>query len=233
MPANLPLGKVVEKQMRNWELSRQQRPDVDQQRDERDVEDFVAISRAIAAGGRRVAEALAERLGWPLFDREILQHMAEDNALRERIYDHMDERDTSWVESVLRWLLQGELRKEDYHHRLVETALALARQGHGIFLGRGLDLVLPEHRGLRVRITAPEIMRVRTYAQRKQCSEKEAREKLEFIRRERREFIRHVLRRDPEDEARFDLVVNLRRLSLDDTVELIMVAMRQRGMLVE
>jgi len=229
VPADSDISKLVEKQMRNWEITQQQRLEIEKRGAEKEVEDFVTISRAVGSRGTEVARRLAQRLGWPLFDKEILQHMAGDDQVRARLYEEMDERDTSWLESVLRWLLKGEFRKEDYFHRLSETVLAIARQGPAIFLGRGVDFILPQDRGLRVRFLAPEESRVREYARQNQCDEKVARGRIARIEHERSEFIRRFFGKTKADPLRFDLILNLGRVSQDDAVELIVTALRLRG----
>ncbi len=228
MPADSTVAKLVEKQMRNWEIARQQRLDVEDRRREKEVEDFMTISRAVGSRGTEVAQRLAERLGWPLFDKEILQHMAGDDHVRARLYEKMDERDTGWLESVLRWVLQGEFRKEDYFHRLSEAVLALARQGPAIFLGRGADLILPQKRGLRVRLVAREEDRIREYARQNQCAEDAARAQIARIEHERAEFVRRFFGKAKADPTRFDLLINLGRVSQNDAVELILTALRLR-----
>ncbi len=152
--ARSEVAKIVEKQMRNWELSRAQRVPPQPYAPPCDVCDFVCISRAVGSGGSQVATLLGEQLGWPMFDREILQVMARDDKVRTRLFEHLDERDVGWLEDAVRWLIRGASRPEDYFHRLTETILALARQGRAVFLGRGADLILPRDRGLRVRIIA-------------------------------------------------------------------------------
>ena len=222
-------AKLVEKQMRNWEITRQQRLDVEKEvRHERQVADFITVSRAVGSTGTQVAQQLAERLGWPLFDKEILQHMAGDDHVRARLYEDMDERDTNWLESALRWLLQGEFRTEDYFYRLSETVLALARQGPAIFLGRGVDFVLPPDRGLRVRFLAPETTRISEFARQNQCDERAAQARIEEIERERTEYVRRYFGKVKADPARFDLLINLGRVSQDEAVELVLTALRLR-----
>jgi cytidylate kinase len=229
MPADSTVAKLVEKQMRNWEIARQQRLEHERDRQKRQVADFITISRAVGSAGGQVAQRLAERLGWPLFDKEILQHMAGDDHVRARLYEKMDERDTGWLESVLRWLLQGEFRKEDYFHRLSEAVLALSRQGPAIFLGRGVDLILPQKRGLRVRLVAPEEDRIREYARQNQCAEDAARAQIARIEHERAEFVRRCFGKATADPTRFDLLINLGRFSQADAVELILAALRLRA----
>ena len=230
MSSDSTIAAAVERQMRNWELSRRQGLEAEAARAERDdVADFITISRRVGSTGGLISQMLGKRLGWPVFDREILHHMANDDAVRTRLYEKMDERDTGWIESVLRWLLQGEFRREDYFVRLSETVLALARQGPAIFLGRGVDLILPRERGLRVRLTASEESRVAEYAEQRDLDEKAALAEMKRIETDREAYLRHHFNIDPSDPMRFDVVVNLDRFSTDDVIEMIVAAARLRG----
>jgi len=220
--------------MRNWELLARAQRAADEPRTDkpaRGVFDFVSISREIGSGGFEVAATLGERLGWPVFDKQILQAMAGDDKVRARLYEAMDERDETWLESVMRWLMQGELRRDDYFHRLSETVLALARQSHAVFLGRGTDLILPREAGLRVRIVAPEKQRVQTLARRNGWDAKAAAAELERIGAERTDFIRNHFGKDEADPLRFDLTLNTGRMTPAQAVELIVYVLRRRGVI--
>jgi hypothetical protein len=199
MPPDSEIAKLVERQMRNWEIARQQCPEFEQDPEQKQVEDFVTISRQVASGGYVVAQLLGQRLGWPVFDKEILHHMA------------------------------GDFRKEDYFHRLSEAVLALARQGPAVFLGRGADCILPQDRGLRVRLLAPQEARVREFARRGHCDQKAAQARIAETERERDEFFRNHFNTTRFDLTRFDLLINLGRVSHDHAVELIITALHLRG----
>ncbi|UCD28605.1 MAG: cytidylate kinase family protein, partial [Planctomycetota bacterium] len=95
------LSKVVERQVRNWELARSQKIDNGSARTQ-EVEDFVTIANICGAGGNEVAAMLSEKLNWPLFDRQILSVMAGDDDVRARLYETMDERDLGWIENTFR-----------------------------------------------------------------------------------------------------------------------------------
>ena len=222
------LERLVERQMRNWELARAQRLTVPKEQ-RADVEDFIAISRLVGAGGRELASRLGELLGWPVFDKELLGAMAGDDAMREHIYSSMDERDMSWSEETLRSIVQPEFVKNDYFHRLTQTVLSIARQGHAVFLGRAIDLILPQNRGLRVRLTAPTERRVKAYAAAGGLNDAEALQELTRIDHERAEFVRRHFQIDPVDATRADLTINLERLSVADAVELILLARERLG----
>ena len=115
-PRDAAAARLVERQMRNWELARAQRLSVPAPQ-RKEVEDFIAVSRAVGAGGVEVAARLGEALSWPVFDREILDVMAGDDEMRRQVYASMDERDMSWFEETASSLLQPEVVKNDYFHR--------------------------------------------------------------------------------------------------------------------
>ena len=223
------IAKLVERQMRNWEFARAQRvtPEAESRRPE--VLDFVAISRTAGSGGREVATLLGERLNWPVFDYEILRAMAGNDEVRARLYEKLDERDVSWLESTLRALSRGEFRQEDYFHRLTETILALARRGYSIFLGRGADLILPRDRGLRIRITASLERRTERFALRNNIAAALALAEVERKDQERTEFRRHHFGPNANEVTCHDLAINLDRIRVEEAVELILLALRIRG----
>ena len=221
------VARLVERSMRNWELARAQRQQV-AQADRPAVQDFITISRTVGSGGRQVAARLAQRLDWPLFDKQILQLMAGDDALRERVYSLMDERDWSWFEETARGLALATHSTNDYFNRLTKTVLTLARQGRGVFLGRGADRILPAGQGLRVRIVAPRAQRLAALVDRLAVSAAEAEERLDRITQERDDFIERHFGVDAGDPLRHDLQLNLGRFSVDQAVELIVHAWQGR-----
>lgn len=225
------LAKVVERQMRNWELARQQRPAPQPDHPEAPVAPYVAVSRAIASGGSAVATHLGETLGWPVFDREILQEMAGDNELRRRLYEELDERDVGWLEDALRWVMHGEFRRDDYFYKLGETILALARQGPAVFLGRAADLILPPAQGLSVRVDADKDQRAKELARRHGVSEALALAEVERVDRERAEFRKRHFGAQSNQAAHFDLTLSLSRFDAEQAVAVITAALRVRGLI--
>lgn len=224
------LSSLVEKQMRNWELARAQhlngpRPQM------KAVHDFVSISRRPGSGGVEMASLLGERLSWPVFDRELLHAMAGDDAIRERLYESMDERDLSWLEEMLRSLMPSEFPCNDYFHRLTGTVLSIARKGEAVFLGRAADLILPKRVGLRVRITAPLEYCIQRKASRRNLTPEQARAEIQRIEQERAQFIENHFDVDARDECRHDLIINAERFTPKETLGLIVSALSIRGVL--
>jgi hypothetical protein len=227
MPGGKPrrdsAAKLVERQMRNWELARAQRPSTASPV-RTEVEEFIAISRAVGAGGLEVATGLGEALRWPVFDREILEIMAGDDELRRQIYASMDERDMGWCEETLQVLLRPEFIKNDYFRRLTETVLTLARQGNAVFLGRGADLILPLHIGFRIRLVASLETCAANYAKRHSLLPEDAKKEIARVERERDEFIQRHFQAEPADQTRHDLTLNLDRFTAEQAVDVVLHA---------
>jgi cytidylate kinase len=224
--------KIIERQLRNWEIARSQhRPAVSPPpgRSVDAVAEFVTITNNVGGGGGDIAHLLSERLGWPVFDRDILKEMAGNDDTRTRLYRSMDERDMSWTEETFRALMQEDFCKNDYFHRLIETLLCIARRGPAVFVGRSADLILSKQRGLRVKLFTSLDHRVRQFADRMQLDLNKARSEVERIDNERAAFIRKHFNRDVNDPTRFDLLINLERYAADQAVNLIVAAMRARG----
>lgn len=221
------LSSVVEKQMRSWELSRAQHLDTPDPIP-LGVHDFVAVSRRPGSGGAEIATLLAERLGWPVFDRELMHAMAGDDAVRARLYQSMDERDLGWLEEVLRSLMPSEFPRNDYFHRLTSTVLSIARKGSAVFLGRAVDLILPKAAGLRVRITAPMEACIARKVKHCKLTPDEARKEIQRIEQERAQFIENHFDVTARDECRHDLIINSARFTPLEAVRLIEYAMNLR-----
>ncbi len=237
MPSNKILGpemeRILERQLRQWEISRTQRAAESEADQQKRLWACLSISNAVGAGGSEIAEMLSHRLGWPLFGKSLLQAMAGDDEIRTRIYHSLDERSMGWFEEMLRSLLDKNFSRNDYFRKLNETVLCLAEEGHTIFLGRFTDLILPRDRGLRVKVVASLEYRVANFARHSGVSLEEARESVERIEAERADFIRRHFRVEPCDQARFDLMVNSEWFTTEQAVELILTAMRCRGLIVE
>lgn len=229
MSRNPAMAKVVERQMRNWELGRSQQPTPMSAKAPAPVADFITITNNVGAGGKEIGQLLAKRLDWPVFDRDILKTMAADDECRTHLYSSMDERDLGWFEETFRSFLQCEFRKNDYFHRLTETILCLARQGRAIYVGRAADLILPRSRGFRVKIYASLQYRIEHFAKTNGVDEKEAAKSVDRIDRERAAFIQQRFTIDASDPMRFDLMLNIERFNPEQVVEVILQALPMRG----
>src|SRR5512141_421607 len=147
---------IVDEQARRWQLTRPQRPDEPRR-------PVVTVARQYGARGTDVARHIAEKLELDLFDREIINRIAESSHLSERVVSSLDEKNrellTDWLAAVAD---QSYLSRAEYRYHLTRVVGAIAHQGGAVILGRGSHLILGPGQALRVFVVAPLEMRVHT-----------------------------------------------------------------------
>lgn len=193
------------------------------------IKPYVAISREAGAGGSPVGRIVADILGWQVYDRDILDRVAQRYKLSRPLLDMVDETQTDWAFDILgTWLDPKLISHEKYVIHLGRVILSLACQAPAVYVGRGVQFLFPKDRGVCVRIVASEDYRMRRIAQRESLPLKRARQKMHNLDTGRRAFVSHFFHRDIDDPHLYDLVLNVERLGLEATAECIVAALEQR-----
>lgn len=193
---------------------------------------WVSLSRQAGSGGRLIAEALADRLGWTVLDRELVEGLAHELELDPRHLELMDETRTNWLRDTIFNLLDSRLVLQDSYVTLLGRVMMLAaNKGKVIFVGRGSHLILPRESGLRVRIVAPRPWRVEQMAEREGLGEAAASERVAGLDAARNDFLKRHFRISADEPSSYDLVLDAASLGLDGTVTLIHRAMEIKGLL--
>lgn len=216
------LDELVGRQFRRWEQARRSRH-------AETPRPCVALSRLPGSGAVELGQRLAERLGYAFFGIEIVDHIARRTGLRRELVVGVDEHVRSAID---RYVADG-LRRErftesDYARQLVDTIAALGERGAAVVLGRGSVYILPPERALRVLVVAPREFRVERIARQEGLGAEDAERRVDALDAERREFLTHHFRGDPDDPARFDLCLNTGTLGFDGAVALCAEALRAR-----
>jgi cytidylate kinase len=194
----------------------------------------ITIAREAGTQGTAVAQEVGKRLGWQLYDHELLERIAREMHVRAALLDSLDERRQSWLlESVEAFLAAPEasgwqpfVEESAYVRHLVETVLALGVHGECVIVGRGAAFILPAETTLRVRLVAPPKVRIATLSRNLGLPEKEAARRVRTLDRERVDFLRDHFLKDPTDPNQYDLVLNAGRLPVDAEAALIVEALR-------
>ncbi|MFA7431741.1 MAG: cytidylate kinase-like family protein [Rhodospirillaceae bacterium] len=186
--------------------------------EKRPAKPVIAISRDHGALGRQIATALAKRLDVPVYDREILNKIAERLNTDPQTLKMLDECVARARDMWMVRLFTGiDLSEDAYRNHLINVIFSLARSG-GIILGRGANVVLSTSCALRVRVIAsPEVCTSRVMA-RYGISEAAAREQIEAINHNRSRFVWEMFQHRGSDLTTFDLVVNTDRFDITDEV---------------
>ncbi|MFQ5424305.1 MAG: AAA family ATPase [Phycisphaerae bacterium] len=220
--------RILERRIRNWELARSQRR-AEAPPEERTIHPFIAISRMVGAGGSYVGRAVADELGWSVFDRELLDVMASDDEVRRRVYAIEDEHERSLLEDVLLSIgYHGPGERDDYFHRLARASVAIATREPAVFVGRGVGFILPAASGVTVRIVASVDYCDARYAVRRNLPADHARKERRDKEADRIRYLKKHGRRRFADLSGFDLTVAVDRIGPREAINVITALARSR-----
>ncbi len=186
------------------------------------VASYVTLSREAGAGGSRVAEALGQKLGWEVFDKGVLDQLADRYQLSRPVLEAVDETTMSWAYDIFgTWLDREIISHEKYLTRLNRIFLAAAKKGNAIFVGRGAQFLLPRDHGLAIRLVASESYRIRRLMEDNELPLAKARQLMHQLDRGRREFVRHFFHQDVDNASIYDMVINVERFGVERTADMI------------
>ena len=227
------IAAIADRQMKRWALGLQteQRlaPERALERLPADVRPYVAISRESGAGGGDVGRLVAERLGCECLDNRLLTYMAEHYGLPEGLLNLVDERTSSWLQEIFRlWLDRRSITPDQYLMNLGQLVILAARQGSAVFVGRGIQFLLPRERGLAVRIIAPLEQRLARTMERRSLAREDAARLVRETDEGRTFLIRRHFNADVADPHLYDLLVNLEHVDREMAADLIADAFHRR-----
>jgi len=188
----------------------------------------ICFSREAGSGGITVAKEVGRRLNWPVYDQELLEHLAKDLKVDVSLVQDYDERRGSWlVDCIKAFSATASVSEVTYFRRLVRLLQALGARGECLIVGRGSSFILPRETTLRVRIVASRDDRISYIARDRGINRLEAARFVDTKDRERIKFIKDHLHKDPSDPQNYDLIVNRSRFSVDETAELVIEALQR------
>lgn len=183
----------------------------------------ITISRGSYSGGREVAERLAKKLGFECISREVILAASEQfNIPQLKLLEAVRD-----APSILDRYRFG---KERYVAYVRAALLRHVQRGDLVYHGFAGHFFLQQIPfALSVRIVADPEERIQEVMRREGISAAEARRTLARIDEERSRWSRHLYGIDASDPSLYDMVLNLRSLSIDDAVELIAQSAERPG----
>ncbi len=211
--------ELVSQQVRRSEMARKKEIEAGKP----GLNPVVTISRAMGSGARIIARKLAQDLGWSLWDRELLDAMAEHAEVSKRVVEAFDEHAISEIEVFARTALGDyELAGFLYGKHLAKAVAAVARLGNAIILGRGANFLLRS--ALSVRIDASMERRIENMMSYESLKREEAEAKIRASDKERYDFLVRMFGRERVEQAPYDLTLCMDKFAADDAVEIMKTA---------
>ena len=189
---------------------------------------YLQISRDKGAGGHQVADLVGQKLGWQVFDRQIVDAVSARTQMRQQLVENLDEKTRGGLEDFLRQVLTREIGSTDYMVHLRQVLLTLGQQGDVVIVGRGSEYILPAQFGLRVRMVAPFEVRAERIARADGLTLDAAQALVARVDQERKDFIHGQFQKDAYDPLNYDLVVNTGALTVERTAEIVLAALTQK-----
>lgn len=208
------LENVVEKTIRKWQIEQKKKY-------KNPIRPVITMSRLPGAMGSDLAHKLAADLQIDLYDHEIVEEIAQNANVSQKIVESLDEQDRSVLDDWISSLGEYHMWAYDYLSQLTRVICAIGTHGHSIIIGRGASYILPKDVSLRVLVVAPLEVRVGNVMLKYRASEKDARRNIMRSEAERRAFIRKYFQADLTEPTNYDLVVNTENTGIDIAARII------------
>jgi cytidylate kinase len=203
----------------------------------------ITISRQFGTGEVEFTNKLVDALGYPLFDEELIQQVAEELEVHTGVVRALDERlEPSAIQGALARIAGGRWRRQLPTQRteggvrpeIVRTAVRsvvweIGRRSDAIIVGRGAGVILGDLRGvLKLRLVAPLDDRVRRRVRDLGENVDDVEAEIRRVDGERRQYIRRMFNVDWEDPSLYDLVINTGRTDVDTAVKLSTTLLKEK-----
>ncbi len=196
------------------------------------VKTIVTVGRQYGSGGRYVAKLLAEKLGIPYYDKELMAEVSRDSGICKELLDEHDEKNTR---SFLFSMMSGSPAFGDnssmymdmpLNHRIFlaqfDTIRRLAGEGPCVIVGRCADYVLrDEPHTLNVFIKASKESRIERMIRYYGTDPLKAEEVLKKADKQRAAYYNYYATNNWGDVDNYDLCVDTGTLGIDGAVDMI------------
>ena len=170
----------------------------------------ITLSRKIGVGTLEIADMVAEKLGYNVADRELIEQIASQTNISKKAVAYFDERFPGYVNRTFKYLFgEKAFIDTDYSRHLFSAVVAIAGLEPTIFVGRGAHLILPREGVLAVRCIGSDDYRAKRIADIMRISRAEAKKKLSGIDRDQAAFFKKVFGKKAASPYEFDIVMNL------------------------
>ena len=227
---DIPIDKLTSKQVGLWEVRKKLQQGAKEGEFREPYErGYITISREAGSLGNAVAARLAEKLGWQIFDKEIVEYIATTAHVRKSVIESFDEKKQDEIKTWVQTIIDSDTLSPDrYLGHLMRVIFTIAEHGRAIILGRGANFFLDPQKGLRVKIAAPLELRLIQIMHEMKLTRKEAQRYLAEQDNSRLAYIRRYFHRDADDPLFYDLVINTEFMPLEAVVDAIIAALKTK-----
>lgn len=194
-----------------------------------DKQIIISISREFGTGGHHIAAMIAKDLNISLYDRALLDHIAEEHGLDVKDLEKYDERPK--IPFISRRVNGHSNSPEDaLVHLQSEFLKKKAEEGESfVVVGRCAETALKEYEGLiKVFILGDKEDKLENVKKKFGLNDKEALRKMKRHDLKRKEYHNRHSERKWGDSRGYDLCINDSKLGMNKTVKIIEAYIKER-----
>jgi len=202
----------------------------------------ISISRQYGAGGKPVAEIVAQKLGYTVVDRTLLIEVAKEANISEEWVEKVDREKGDLVARLVPKLLPHRyfvpflpgtkiIFEEHVFRKFLRLALVkLCENGKVVVLGQGSQLLFRDDpRTIRVFLHAREDERIKSLMKRYRVDRQKAFSIASILEENRLRFLRGFNEGDPEDRTLYHLIINTGLVSYETAARMIVGVVEELG----
>ena len=197
---------------------------------------IITIGRQFGSGGHEIGKRLAGKLGFELYDKQLLKLQAQKSGIAEKVLEAYDEIPTS---SLLYSIVMdvypsmnyiGKSLNQQVYQAQYDTIRELGKTGNCVIVGRGADYILRDYPDLvTVFIHADLETRAKRVAEFEKVSVEKARDIVVKADKKRASFYNFQTEKKWDQASTYMLSLNSAALGYDGCVDLIIEYLKIRG----
>ena len=192
----------------------------------------ITIGRQFGSGGRYVGRLLAEKLGVPFYDKELLSEAAKNSGICEEIFEEHDEKPTRSLLFSLVTGMQTHMAAGNFYmdmplnHKIFlaqfDAIRRIASEGSCVIVGRCADYVLRENPdAVSIFVKGDMDSKIARAVKYYGIEEDKAEERIRKADKQRASYYNYYATATWGDVDNYDLVVDTGVLGVEGAVELI------------
>ena len=194
---------------------------------------IITIGREYGSGGRQIGQEVAKYFGIKCYDKELLEHAANDSGICKELFEHHDEKPTnSFLYSLVMDTYSFGYSSSGFsdmpmNHKIFlaqfDAIKKLAGEGPCVMVGRCADYALAENPNLvSVFVHAPLESRIRRIAAKYDLTDSKAKDSILKTDKKRASYYNYYSNKKWGDAASYQLCIDSSACGIEGSVEAIL-----------
>lgn len=193
--------------------------------------DFITIERKYGSGGHEIADKLAKKLGYRLYDRGVVVETCKRMGLSYDVVSGMDEQNP--IKPIFKAPGQEISLYEQIYNTESEIIREAADNPGAIFVGRCASEILKDKKLLRIFITADDDYRLNRAKTVEKIKAEDAADVMKKFDKKREKFFTTNSKAKWGSSDYFDLILNTSTITVDEAVAMLEALVKAQGNTVE